>query len=371
MTGPLRVPVELGARRYDVLIGPNALEAGADGLRALCPHGRALVVADTTAFDRHGARLESTLREEGLELVVFEIEGGEAAKTWDRLQTLVDSLLKAGVDRAETVIAFGGGTIGDLAGFAAAIVKRGVGFAQIPTTLLAQVDSSVGGKTGINTRQGKNLVGAFHQPGLVIADTGLLATLPVREVRAGYAEIVKAALIGDAALFDRLEAAGPDALDEANLSEAIAGAVAFKARIVAEDERERGPRALLNLGHTFAHAFEAEAEPGALVHGEAVACGLALAFRYSAHLGACPAAHADRVADHLETVGLPARIGDLAGGPFEADRLLARMAGDKKSVGGAITLILARGIGEAYIAPRADARDLAAFLEREIDDHTD
>ncbi|PWE16814.1 3-dehydroquinate synthase [Marinicauda salina] len=370
MTGPLRVPVELGDRRYEVLIGPNALEAGADALRALCPRGRALIVADRTAFDRHGARLNAALDEVSLEPVVFEIDGGEAAKSWDQLESLVDSLLDAGIDRTETVIAFGGGTIGDLAGFAASIVKRGVGFAQIPTTLLAQVDSSVGGKTGINVRQGKNLVGAFHQPALVLADTGLLATLPGREVRAGYAEIVKAALIGDAALFDRLEAAGADALDGGALAEAVADAVAFKARIVAEDERERGPRALLNLGHTFAHAFEAEAAPGALVHGEAVACGLALAFRYSARLGACPKADAEQIAAHLEAVGLPARIGDLAGGPFEAERLLARMAGDKKTVGGAITLILARGIGEAYIAPRADARDLAAFLEREIDDHS-
>jgi 3-dehydroquinate synthase len=276
-------------------------------------------------------------------------------------------LLDLNLERSEAVAAFGGGTVGDLTGFAAAIVKRGTRFIQIPTTLLAQVDSSVGGKTGINTRQGKNLIGAFHQPSLVIADTSLLATLPRREVLAGYAEIVKAGLIADRALFDRLEAHGPDALHGAALDQAVADAVAFKARIVAKDEREAGVRALLNLGHTFGHAFEAEAEKGALIHGEAVACGLAMAFRYAVRGGVCSPEHAARVEAHLTAVGLPATPAALPGGPYAADRLLARMADDKKNSGGAITLILARGIGDAYIARDADRDTLAAFLSDEVD----
>lgn len=367
MSQRLTVPVELGARSYDVVIGPGALDASADRLGALCRRGRAVVIADQAALEHQGARLEAALSSAGLAPNILALKGGEAAKSWAQLEALIDHLLALNLERREPVIAFGGGTIGDLAGFAAAIVKRGAGFVQIPTTLLAQVDSSVGGKTGINTQRGKNLVGAFHQPSLVIADTALLASLPQREVRAGYAEIVKAGLIADRALFERLEALGADALSEDGLPQAVADAVAFKARIVAEDEREAGRRALLNLGHTFGHAFEAEAAPGALVHGEAVACGLALAFRYAARLGACPQEEADRVAAHLSAVGLPAGIAELAGGPYDPARLLARMADDKKNTDGAITLILARGLGEAYIAPDADRKDLAAFLSDEVE----
>ena len=366
MSDLITVPVALGARSYDVVIGPGALEAAAPRLAPLCPRRRAFIVADAAAMAAHGARLHAALDAAGLEPIIHELAGGESAKTWQQLQTLVDHLLDHGIERSECVIAFGGGTVGDLAGFAAAVTKRGVGFVQIPTTLLAQVDSSVGGKTGINTASGKNLAGAFHQPALVIADTALLDSLPEREIRAGYAEIVKAGLIADAGLFRRLEAAGADAMSGQALTRAAADAVAFKARIVAEDEREGGVRALLNLGHTFAHAFEAEAQPGALIHGEAVAAGLSLAFRYSAHSGLCPEGEAARVDAHLNAVGLPRSGAALPGGPFDADRLVKRMGSDKKNQGGAITLVLARAVGEAYITPCEDVGDLAAFLKDDL-----
>lgn len=366
MSELITVPVALGQRSYDVVIGDGALEAGAARLTAFCPRGRALIAADAAAMAAHGARLKAALDKAGLEPVIFEIEGGEKAKTWRGLEQLVDQVLAAGIERSECLIAFGGGTVGDLAGFAAAIANRGVGFVQIPTTLLSQVDSSVGGKTGINTPSGKNLAGAFHQPRLVIADTRLLASLPAREIRAGYAEIVKAGLIADAGLFDRLEALGGEALSGEALTRSIAEAVAFKARIVAEDERESGVRALLNLGHTFAHAFEAEARPGALIHGEAVAAGLGQAFAYSARLGVCPQSHAARVSAHLRAVGLPASGSELAGGPFDAGAIVARMRSDKKNSGGAITLVLARAIGEAYIAPGADADTLTAYVKEDL-----
>ena len=366
MSELITVPVALGLRSYDVIIGSGALTAGAARLSNLCPRRRAFIAADAAAFKAHGARLLQVLTGAGLDPVVIEIDGGESAKSWRGLEQLVNQLLEAGIERSESLIAFGGGTVGDLAGFAAAVTKRGVGFIQIPTTLLSQVDSSVGGKTGINTPSGKNLAGAFHQPSLVIADTTLLSTLPQREIRAGYAEIVKAGLIADADLFARLEALGPNALAGDALTRSIADAVAFKARIVAEDEREGGIRALLNLGHTFGHAFEAEAKPGALVHGEAVAAGLAMAFRYSEHLGVCPAGEAARVERHLRAVGLPASGAELAGGPFDPARLIKRMGSDKKNQGGTITLILARAVADAYIMAGADAGDLAAFLEKDL-----
>ncbi len=366
MTTIRTVDVDLGDRSYPVLVGPGALEHGSEALAALCPNRRAVIVGDKTALDLHRARLDAMLAGAGLDPVLIELDGGEAAKSWTGLQALTDQLLALNIERRECVIAFGGGTIGDLAGFAAAITKRGVGFVQIPTTLLAQVDSSVGGKTGINTAAGKNLAGAFHQPSLVLADTGLLESLPERELRAGYAEIIKAGLIADETLFERLETAGASGLHGDALTAAIADAVAFKARIVAEDEHEAGRRALLNLGHTFGHAFEAEARPGALIHGEAVALGLVLAFDYSVRLGVCPQEDADRARALVEAAGLPATINTLAGGPYDAGALVARMGADKKNAGGAITLILARGVGKAYIAPGADVKDLTAFLNEEV-----
>ena len=366
MSQIITVPIELGERSYDVRIGRGALEDSMPVLARLCPQNRALIVADRAAYDLHKDRLNAALDQAGLRPQVFLIDGGETAKSWDQLSDLVDQLLDANMERGEALIAFGGGTIGDLAGFASAVTKRGTRFVQIPTTLLAQVDSSVGGKTGINTRAGKNLAGAFHQPSLVIADIGFLQTLPDREVRAGYAEIVKAGLIADPELFERLEALGARALQEEYLTQAIADAVAFKARIVAQDEREGGVRALLNLGHTFGHAFEAEAQKGTLVHGEAVSAGMALALNYSVRLGVCPPDAAKRGIAHLKQVGLPVNPRELAGGPYTAEALVERMKSDKKNSGGQVTLILAKAIGEAYIAKGADISDLTHFLTEEL-----
>ncbi|WP_019961157.1 3-dehydroquinate synthase [Woodsholea maritima] len=361
-----RVHIDLGPESYDVVIGEGALEGAGPSLAQLCPRGRAIIVADPAALAHHRARLEQVLAQHGLTPLYLEIPGGEQAKSFHRLEALCAELLDANVERQECVIAFGGGTIGDLTGFAAAIVKRGVKFVQIPTTLLAQVDSSVGGKTGINTARGKNLIGAFHQPSLVIADLTLLASLPARELRAGYAEIIKAALIGDRALFTRLDTLGLEALNGEGLAEAVEAAVAFKGDIVRQDEKEAGVRALLNLGHTFGHAFEAEAEKGTLIHGEAVALGLALAFRYSARLSLCAQSDARAVEAHLAKVGLPAFIAELPGGPYEAEGLLNRMKDDKKNKGGVITLILARAIGDAFITSECASEDVLAFLHDEL-----
>jgi len=362
----LTVPVGLGARTYDVLIGDGALDAARDRLPGFFPRQRAILVTDSHVAPLHLQRVIALLADTGLACDPIVMEPGERTKSFAGLEQLVDAMLDRNIERSEAVIALGGGVIGDLTGFAAAVTKRGVDFIQIPTTLLAQVDSSVGGKTGINTRQGKNFAGAFHQPRLVIADTALLSTLPDRERRAGYAEIVKAALIGDKAMFERLDAAGADVLQGAPLARAIADAVAFKARIVAEDELEHGSRALLNLGHTFAHAFEAEAPKDAIRHGEAVAAGIALAFRYSVARGECPASDADLVEAHLRSVGLPWDAASLAHKEWDAARLVARMRDDKKNQAGEITLILARGIGKAWIDPRIDATHLVAFLETSL-----
>lgn len=366
MSEILRVNVGLGERAYDVLVGSGALAAAGAELSERFPRGRAILVTDRHVAGLHLERVSDQLGGLGLRVDPIIVEPGETSKSWAGLERVVDALLDRNVERSEAIIALGGGVIGDLTGFAAAVAKRGVDFIQIPTTLLAQVDSSVGGKTGINTRHGKNFAGAFHQPRLVIADRDLLATLPDRERRAGYAEIVKAALIGDAPLFDRLEAAGDRVLDGADLDAAVAAAIAFKARIVAEDEREGGVRALLNLGHTFGHAFEADAQKDAIRHGEAVAVGIALAFAYSAHRGDCPGTDADRVAAHLRAVGLPASPAELAHTDWDAASLVARMRDDKKNRDGRITLILARAIGDAWIDPAADEADLLAFMETQL-----
>ncbi len=363
MTDCITVPVGLGDRAYDVVIGAGALEACADRLASLFPRKRAVVITDDNIADLHLDRVQAWLNSAGIECQPVIVEPGETSKSFNGLQTVVDALLDRNIERSENIIALGGGVVGDLTGFAAAITKRGTGFIQIPTTLLAQVDSSVGGKTGINTRHGKNFVGAFHQPGLVIADTLFLESLPDREVRAGYAEILKAALIGDAGMFDRLETAGKSALDGAGLTRAIADAVAFKARIVEEDEREAGRRALLNLGHTFGHALEAEAPKDAIRHGEAVAVGCALALGYSVEKGHADASDAERLRAHLREIGLPATPGELAHSDWNAEALLARMRDDKKNRDGRITLILTRGIGNAYIDDTTDETDLVRFME--------
>ena len=357
-----RIEVALGERSYDVLIENGLLDRVGDVLAPLARNGRLVVVSEENVWAAQGPRFLAGLGDIKAEPIV--LPPGEATKSWAQLAALVERLLEAGVERADHVVALGGGVIGDLVGFAASVLKRGCHFVQIPTSLLAQVDSSVGGKTAINTPTGKNLVGAFHQPSLVLVDPSCLDTLPPRELRAGYAEIVKSGLIDDADFFAWCEAHGAALLagdPEARLY-AIAMSVAFKAAIVAEDERETlGRRALLNLGHTFAHALEAETGfSDRLLHGEAVALGMVLAFRFSAERGLCGQAEADRVAAHFDAVGLPSQLTVGTGAS-----LAAHMAHDKKATGGRVPFILARGIGEAFVDTEVDLEEVAAFLDRQ------
>lgn len=368
---PRSVRVPLADRAYDVLIGAGlAARAGAH-LAPLLPSRRVVLVADETVWRLHGAMVEAGLAETGFSGRTLLVPPGEGAKCFAAFQDLVERMLAGGLDRRTGVIAFGGGVIGDLAGFAAAVALRGLPFVQVPTTLLAQVDSSVGGKTGINTAQGKNLVGAFHQPRAVLCDTTLLATLPVRELRAGYAEVAKYGLIDDEPFFAWCEANGAAVVagEAEALAEAVARSVAAKARVVAADEREEaaeGGRALLNLGHTFAHAFEAEAgfDGTVLLHGEAVALGISLAFRFSARLGLCEEKDALRVASHFAAVGLPVRLSDTERG-WDLDRLVGRMRRDKKAACGTLTFVLARGVGQAFLARDVAEEDLRDFLREE------
>ena len=350
---PRRLAVRLASSQYDVVVGENLLGRAGALLAPVLPQKRAVVVTDATVAALHLPALLDGLAETGIRAQTVVVAPGEASKSVAGFTHVVESLLDAGVERRTTVIALGGGVVGDLAGFAAAVTLRGLPFVQVPTTLLSQVDSSVGGKTGINTAHGKNLLGAFHQPRMVLADTGVLATLAPRELRAGYAEIAKAGLIGDAAFFAWCEANAPALLagDRDAQAEAILRACAFKAAVVGDDEREEKSndgRALLNLGHTFAHALEAEVGyGGALLHGEAVAVGLGLAFRLSARLGHCAVGVAARVAAHLEAVGLPSEPGML-NRRFSAARLVAAMRRDKKMRDGQLHFVLARGVGHAF-----------------------
>ena len=360
-----RIRVALGERSYDILIGHGLLDRAGGHLAPFVRDRRMLVVSDETVWSALGARLESALA--GIDLVPILVPAGEESKSWAGLQRVVDALLAQGVERKDHIVAFGGGVVGDLAGFAAAIVNRECNFVQVPTSLLAQVDSSVGGKTGINVAAGKNLVGAFHQPSLVLIDPSLLDTLDSRQVRAGYAEIVKYGLIEDAGFFAWLEANGAKVLtgDPAARTKAIATAVAGKARIVEEDERETsGRRALLNLGHTFGHALEAETGySDRLLHGEAVALGCVLAFAFSVERGLCTAADAERVHLHLQAVGLPTTLAELEL-KEQGKRLAAYMQHDKKRAGGCTAFILVRGIGEAFVDQTVELADVAAFLDR-------
>ena len=351
-------------RGYDVVIGDVLDEAGAR-IRPLLKQPRLAVVADAAVERLHGQRLQRSLEAAGIMPVFVLVPPGEASKSFAELERLLGRLLDLELGRGDVLAAFGGGVIGDLAGFAAAVYKRGIGYVQIPTTLLAQVDSSVGGKTAIDTLHGKNLVGAFHPPSLVLADLPVLGALPDREIAAGYAEVVKYGLLGDADFFAWLEANGPAvlALEPGPLGEAVAACVAHKAAVVAEDEREQGRRALLNLGHTFAHALEAEAGfGGELLHGEAVALGCAMAFRFSAREGLCPPEDPPRVEKVLAAAELPVRLGDLRTPAVRADRLLERMRQDKKAEAGRLTLILVRGIGRAFSATDVDPARLREFL---------
>ncbi len=359
------IKVALGERSYDIVIDQGLLDRGTGYLAPLARNGRLLVVSDQTVWKAQGARLAKSLA--GIELVPILVPGGEDSKSWGGLQAVVDALLAHGVERKDHIVAFGGGVIGDLAGFAAAIVNRGCNFVQIPTSLLAQVDSSVGGKTAINVAAGKNLVGAFHQPSVVLIDPSLLDTLDPREVRAGYAEIVKYGLIEDAAFFAWLEGKGAKVLsgDPAARTRAIATAVEGKARVVEEDERETsGRRALLNLGHTFGHALEAETGySDRLLHGEAVALGCVLAFDFSAARGLCSAADAERVRAHFASARLPTRLGEL-GLTGSGARLVAHMMHDKKREGGRTAFILASGIGKAFVDKDIELTEVAEFLDQ-------
>ena len=364
----LTVPVSLAGREYDVVIGPGLIDRAGSYIAPLLKRGRTAIVADETVAGLHAGRLVDALAHAGIEARLITIPPGEASKSFEGLADLSDRLLALELDRGDLIVALGGGVVGDLAGFAASIYKRGIDFIQIPTTLLAQVDSSVGGKTAIDTPRGKNLIGAFHQPKLVLADLDVLSTLPDREMACGMAEVIKYGLLGDAAFFAWLErhAAAAMAREPAALAEAVRRCVEMKAQIVIEDEKEAGRRALLNLGHTFGHALEAENGYGeALKHGEAVAAGCALAFRYAAAQGTAPAADAARAEALLAAVGLPTRLAQVAGHPFDAARLVGHMAQDKKAEGGAITLVLPRALGETYVARAVDPGPLAAFLRAE------
>jgi 3-dehydroquinate synthase len=354
-----RLRIELGPRSYEVRIGPGLIDRAGAEIAALLERPRVAIVTDTTVAALHLPRLRAALSAAGISAAVLALPPGEAAKGWEGLARTVEWLLAERVERRDVVLAFGGGVIGDLAGFAAAILRRGVRFVQLPTTLLAQVDSSVGGKTGINTAQGKNLVGAFHQPALVLADTALLVTLPAREFRAGMGEVVKYGLLGDAAFFDWLgdRAGALAAGDPAALAHAVRVSVAMKAGIVARDETETGERALLNLGHTFGHALEAATGySDRLLHGEAVAIGCVLAFGLSARLGHCAQAEAARVGAQLAAMGLCTALADIPGPLPGPAALLALMEQDKKVIDGRLRFVLARGIGRAFVAedvPRA------------------
>ena len=362
------IGVGLGQRAYQVRVGAGLIDRAGEAIAPLLKRRRTAVVSDETVWGLHGARLTLALETVGIAVYPVIVAPGEQTKSFEGLAHVTDRLLALELDRGDLVTAFGGGVVGDLAGFAAAIYKRGIGFVQIPTTLLAQVDSSVGGKTAIDTPRGKNLVGAFHQPKLVLADLDVLATLPEREMRAGYAEVIKYGLLGDFRFFEWLETNGAKVLarEPEALAHAVARSIEMKAEIVAEDETEQGRRALLNLGHTFGHALEAETGYGGeLLHGEAVAAGQALAFRFSAMQGLCTAQDARRATDSLATRGLPTRLADVAGHPFDARRLVAHMAQDKKAEGGRLTFILARSLGEAFVARDVDPGAVRDFLQQE------
>lgn len=363
------IPVDLAGRSYEVRIGAGLLDDLAGQCGGLLRKPRVPIVADENVARHWRERVEASLAEAGHEPRWHIAAPGEGAKSWRGLEQLCDWLLAEGVERGDHVLALGGGVVGDLTGFACAILKRGCGFVQLPTTLLAQVDSSVGGKTAINTAAGKNLIGAFHQPSLVLADLSALDTLPNREMRAGYAEVLKYGVLGDADFFDWLEQHGTDvvARDPVALEHAVATSVAAKARIVAEDERETsGARALLNLGHTFGHALEAETGfSDRLLHGEAVALGMVLAARFSARLGLIGEGDAERVERAIAAAGLPSRISALK---LDCDgaRLAGHMLHDKKMDAGTLPFVLLRGIGTAFLARDVALANVARFLDEQL-----
>jgi 3-dehydroquinate synthase len=369
---PVTVGVALGDRAYEIVIGRDVLPSLGHRIAKLRPGARTAIVTDRTVAKHWLARTEAALEDAGIASSRIVVGEGEASKSYAVLQEVSEALIAAKIERNDLVIALGGGVIGDLAGFAAAIVRRGVDFVQVPTSLLAQVDSSVGGKTGINSSQGKNLVGAFHQPVLVVADTAVLDTLSPRQFRAGYAEVAKYGVLGDAEFFDWLEANHAEIFSGGSAREhAIAASCRAKAEIVARDERETGDRALLNLGHTFGHALEAATGfSDRLFHGEGVAIGMVLAAEFSAELGMIPASDAMRVQHHLASIGLPTRLQDIGGfqqeGLADADALMALMAQDKKVKRGRLTFILLEKIGKAVIANDVDPSAVRDFLKTKL-----
>ncbi len=371
MTDPAVIRVPLGERAYDIVIGHGVLESAGQRIATACDPGRVAVVTDETVAGLHLETLEASLARAGTGCHNVILPPGEKTKSFRHLENLLDDLLESGIERGDGVVALGGGVIGDLAGLAASLLRRGVALVQIPTTLLAQVDSSVGGKTGIDTRHGKNLVGAFHQPRLVLADTGVLTTLSSRERRAGYAEVVKYGLLGNRSFFGWLEDHGESVLSGSamHLQRAVEESCTAKAAIVARDEREGADRALLNLGHTFGHALEtACGYDGRLLHGEAVAIGMAMAFDLSVRLGLCPASDAVRVRRHLARTGLPVHPSRLGIANPDAGELVRHMAQDKKVARGKVAFILVRGIGEAFMTRDVALDTVEEFLGDYIGD---
>ena len=364
-------PDDSGARDYDIVIGDGVLDEAGRRVTALFPGRRAVIVTDETVRAHHGDRLCASFHAAGIETLTIAVPPGETSKSYAALERVCEAILAdPSIERRDVVIGFGGGVVGDLAGFVAGIVRRGMGFVQIPTTLLAQVDSSVGGKTGINSAHGKNLIGLFNQPALVLADTALLDTLAPRQMRAGYAEIVKYGLIDRPDFFHWLEANGAALVagDATARGHAVAVSCEAKAAVVAADEREAGVRALLNLGHTFGHALEAAVgyDAARLVHGEGVAIGMALAHRFSHASNLCGPDAPARVDAHLRSVGLPTTIAEIPGDALDPDTLMAAIARDKKVEGGTLTFILTRGLGESFIARDVSPDRVRAFLVDEL-----
>ena len=362
---PRKVHVALGERAYDILIADDLIDTAGATLKARFPGRRFGIVTDSEVAREQLPRLRRSLEQAGLGFAEIVVPNGEATKSWNRLGEVMENILAARLERGDLILALGGGVIGDLAGFAAAIARRGMDFVQIPTSLLAQVDSSVGGKTGINSPHGKNLIGAFHQPRLVLADLAALNTLPPRQFAAGYAEVVKYGLIDDEAFFFWLEQHRAEIFEGGPArAEAIARSCAAKARFVLADEKETGVRALLNLGHTFGHALErATGYSDRLLHGEGVAIGMALAHAFSARLGLAPSQDTGRISAHLSAAGLPTRLADIPGELPGTDYLMDAIAQDKKVVRGALTFILTRGIGRAFVENNVDPAEVSTFLE--------
>lgn len=359
------IPVSLGERSYEVRVGTGLLERAGAEIAPLLARPRVAVVTDENVAGLHLETLRQGLAADGIDMVSLSLPAGEATKCWASLERVVEWLLSERIERRDVLVACGGGVIGDLGGFAAAILRRGIRFVQIPTSLLAQVDSSVGGKTGINSPHGKNLVGAFHQPSLVLADVGILGTMTPRDLLAGYGEVVKYGMLGDAVFFEWLEANGPAlaAGDIPARTRAVCRSVEMKAEIVARDETEQGDRALLNLGHTFCHALEAATGySDRLLHGEGVAVGCALAFELSSRLGLCSQEEPSRVRAHLKTMGMKTDLSDIPGDLPDADDLIALMGQDKKVIDGKLRFILARGIGQAFVTDNVPTDTLRDVL---------